>query len=386
MTSKQSLRLKKSPNIRSAFTLLNCAGAKHTKKKNVYQKHSDFKASKFYLTPGMSGNMETNTTEETYINGNYTTIYNMLSVSTMVVLSGIYLLGITGNGLVIWFVAFGMKKTVNSVWFSSLAFSDLTFNLLLPLTVISIALNYTWPFGTFMCKLNIFVLYLNQSASVLQLTVISIDRCISVVFPVWCQNHRTVRLAVKVVLAMWIVSLLLNVHYFTNTHINDVDDNKVACSVGWSTQHVQVIIRFIVLFVIPFTIIIFCYAVIFLRIRRNHRVTSTKPFKVIAAVIISFFICWFPYLILSILYSYRSNTVYINPTLVKLLIAKDISSLLAFSNSCVNPFLYVFIGQNFKEKFWSSIKSAFERTFTEDTNLTDPNRHRVLPDHAISQM
>ncbi|XP_040182806.1 chemokine-like receptor 1 [Rana temporaria] len=331
----------------------------------------------------MSGSMEIDTTEETYTDQEfYMTLIKIINVSYMVGVSGICLLGITGNGLVIWFVAFKMKKTVNSVWFLSLAFADFTFSLFLPLTITHIALDYHWPFGSFMCKLSRFVLYLNLSASVLQLTVISIDRCISVVFPVWCRNHRTVRLAAKVILVLWIVSLLLNVPYFIHTHTYAANDTRVGCYVDWSMHNTQVIIRFIILFVIPFTIIIFCYTLIFLRIQRNPRITSTKPFKVIAAVIISFFICWFPYHVFSIVNLYGMN----HDLSLVFYIGYLISCLLAYSNSCVNPLLYVFIGQDFKQKFWRAIKSGFERAFTEDPNLTDPNRLRDLPDHAISQM
>ncbi|XP_073457323.1 chemerin-like receptor 1 [Aquarana catesbeiana] len=331
----------------------------------------------------MSGSMETNTTEATHTDQEFDmTLSKILHVLYMMGLSGICLLGITGNGLVIWFVAFKMKKTVNSVWFLSLAFADFTFSLLLPLTIIYFALDYHWPFGTFMCKLNDFALIINLSASVLQLTIISIDRCISVVFPVWCRNHCTVRLAVKVVLALWIVSLLLNVPYFIYSDTHDVSDTIVDCNLDWSMYVKQVIISFIFMFVIPFTIIIFCYTVIFLRIQRNRRVTSTKPYKVIAAVIISFFICWFPFHVFSIINSYGT----LHDLRLLFLIGYFISHSLAFLNSCVNPLLYVFIGQNFKQKFWSAIKSGFERALTEDTNLTDPNRHRFSPDHAISQM
>ncbi|XP_077312218.1 chemerin-like receptor 1 [Lithobates pipiens] len=332
----------------------------------------------------MSGSMETaDTTEETHTDQEFdTTSIKIFSVLYMVVLSGICLLGITGNGLVIWFVAFKMKKTVNSVWFLSLAFADFTFCLFLSLIIPYIVLGGHWPFETFMCKLSCFALFLNMSASVLQLTVISIDRCMSVVFPVWCRNHRTVRLAVKVILALWIVCLILCISYFIHTDTYDVNDTIVVCYVDWAMQDTQVIIRFIILFVIPFTIIIFCYTVICLHIQRNRRVTSTKPYKVIAAVIISFFICWFPHHVFSIINSYGM----LNDLRLVVLIGYAIPDFLAFSNSCVNPLLYVFIGQNFKQKFWSAIKSGFERAFNEDTNLTDPNRHRVLPDHAISQM
>ncbi|XP_040182809.1 chemokine-like receptor 1 [Rana temporaria] len=293
----------------------------------------------------MSGSMEINTTEETYTDQEFDmTLIKILDVSYMVGLSGICLLGITGNGLVIWFVAFKMKKSVNSVWFLSLAFADFTFSLFLPLTITYYALDGHWPFGSFMCKLNRFVLYLNMCASVLQLTVISIDRCISIVFPVWCRNHRTVRLAVKVILVLWIASFLLNVSYFIHTDTYADKDTRVDCYVDWSIHNIQVIIRFIALFVIPFIVIIFCYTFIFLRIQRNPRITSTKPFKVIAAVIISFFICWFPHHVFSIMGSYGT---YNRDLWLVLSIGNITSRILAFSNSCVNPLLYVFIGQDF---------------------------------------
>lgn len=40
---------------------------------------------------------------------------------------------------------------------------------------------------------------------------------------------------------------------------------------------------------------------------------------------------------------------------------------LMFINSCINPILYVFVGQNFKEKFWRSIHSVFENAFVEES-------------------
>nr|DBA15828.1 TPA: hypothetical protein GDO54_003288 [Pyxicephalus adspersus] len=169
-----------------------------------------------------------------YTHSDFYTLFETLEILYLVVLSVIILLGITGNGLVIWFVLFRMKKMVNFVWFLSLALADFTFCLILSLTVTERTLGY-WPFGTFMCKVNLLALYLNMSASVLQLTVISIDRCISVVFPVWCRNHRTPRLAIKVVLAVWIVSFLFNIPYFINSNV--VIFNKfMYCVVDWSLE------------------------------------------------------------------------------------------------------------------------------------------------------
>ncbi|XP_072282547.1 N-formyl peptide receptor 2-like [Pyxicephalus adspersus] len=325
--------------------------------------------------------METNTTNASHTDDASHNFPNKtLIILFLTALSGIILLGTTGNGLVIWFVVFRMKKTVNSVWFLSLALADFTFCLSLILNATYIALGY-WPFGTFMCKLNLLALHLNMSASVLQLTIISIDRCISVVFPVWCWNHRTPRLAIKVILAVWIVSLLINVPYFIKTDTFKYDELQ-HCFINLSLEEAQVIIRFVVLFVIPFTIIFICYTLILLHVRKSGKATSTKPFKVIISVIISFFVCWFPFHVtLLIVYngSYTlSNHLGFIPNIVV-----HVSFLMACSNSCINPLLYVFVGQDLKEKFWITIKSGFERAFTEDINQTYPKREINAPAHEM---
>ncbi|KAM9330151.1 chemerin-like receptor 1 [Gastrophryne carolinensis] len=290
----------------------------------------------------------------------------------MVALSLVFLLGTVGNGLVIWFVIFKMKKTVTSVWCFSLALADFTFSLFQPFTVTYIALNRHWHFGSLMCKLNYFVVSLNMFSSILHLTVISIDRCLCVVFPAWCQKHRTPRLAWMVTLAVWILAAGCSVPYFILREAKAADDGRVHCSESFSAfmLYSSIIMRFIIFFVIPLIIIVSCYTVIIVCMRRDRMVTSTKTFKMIAAVIICFFICWGPFQVLDLTLEYiESNYPY-----RVLEICINIAFTLAAANSFLNPFLYVFFGRDFKKKFWSSIQSALRRAFTEDPNWTDTER------------
>ncbi|CAJ0922912.1 unnamed protein product [Ranitomeya imitator] len=298
---------------------------------------------------------------------------------SLVVYSLAFLLGTFGNGLVIWFTVFKMKKTVNVIWFLNLAIADFVFTLFLPLSIIYLANNFNWLFGSFMCKLNSMVAFINLYASVFLLTSISIDRCASVIFPVWCQNHRTPRLALFVVMAVWLLAFILSLPYFI---IRDTfeDDGFIFCynnfelgaskDIGISRHKATVILRFVVGFIIPFTIVVTCYSVIALRIQRNHMTTSSKPFKVIIAVIITFFLCWLPYHIFSFLElhsTYRKDGYLQNEVRV----GTPLTTSLAFLNSCVNPFLYVFIGRDFKNKFGKSIHSIFEKAFNEDSMHKD---------------
>ncbi|KAM4016504.1 chemerin-like receptor 1 [Anomaloglossus baeobatrachus] len=285
-----------------------------------------------------------------------------------------FLFGTIGNGLVIWFSIFRMKKTVNVTWFLNLAIVDFIFILFLPLRMIHILNNFNWLFGNFMCKLNSMVAFINLYASVFLLTVISMDRCASVIFPVWCRNHRTPRLSLIVVATVWILAILLSLPYFLFRHTIEFD-GQVICYNNFDIEgseeiinyrlKMTVIIRFIVGFCIPFTIIVMCYSVIAVRIRRKNMATSSKPFKVIIAVIIAFFICWAPYHIYSILdlYSIHRESDY---SLHKGLrfVAPIATSLPAFMNSCINPFLYVFIGQDFRDKFWKSFQNILEKAFS----------------------
>ncbi|OCT56975.1 chemokine-like receptor 1 [Xenopus laevis] len=309
-------------------------------------------------------------------------IKKILHISSMVLYSVAFLLGTTGNGLVIWIAGFKMKKTVNIIWFVNLAIADFIFTLFLPLSVVYIALDFHWPFGTFMCKLNSSLAFINLFASVFLLTIISIDRCISVMFPVWSQNHRTPRRASLVALAVWFLSLCFSLPYFivrdtfegdgyTRCYNNfGYDENNELTDLGLQRMKATVVMRSLLGFCIPFPVIIFCYTVIALKLHWNRMSTSSKPFKIIVAVLISFFICWFPYHIFSFLEMSQFTNPNVNYGTV-LYIGIPIASSLAFLNSCVNPFLYVFMGRDFKNTFMTSIQSVFEKAFSEDSVYID---------------
>lgn len=298
----------------------------------------------------------------------------IIRVFSIVIYTVAFLLGTLGNGLVIYFTGFVMKRTVNIVWFLNLAIADFIFTFFLPLSVIYAALEFHWPFGNFMCKLNTSIAFVNLYASVFLLTVISLDRCISVLFPVWCQNHRTPRLASFVALGVWILAFIFSIPYFIIRDTFDYEDEFTLCynnfhtdkNIAYLVHKGTVVVRFIASFIIPFTIIITCYSIILFRIQRNHMTTSSKPFKIILAVIITFFICWFPYHVFSFLelsanYSDNDHLQY------TVFVGIPFASSLAFINSCVNPVLYVFMGRDFKQKFQSSFRLIFERAFMEES-------------------
>ncbi|KAM6965239.1 chemerin-like receptor 1 [Aplochiton taeniatus] len=281
----------------------------------------------------------------------------------------ILLLGVGGNGVVIWIAGFKMKQTVNTTWYLSLAVSDFLFCACLPFTITQLATS-DWLFGLFMCKFTSFVMFLNMFSSIYLLVIISVDRCMSVMFPVWAQNQRTNKKAMVAVVFAWVFSVALSLPSLifrdTRAHLG-----KTICFNLYPERHSHksiAVTRFVGGFVVPFLLIIVSYSVIILRLRYNRMTRSSKPFKVMTALIATFFICWLPYHVFVLLE--LNHHLYNHVVLTILTIGLQVGTFVATANSCLNPLLYVFMGNDFKQKFRSSVLSKMENALGEEGRTT----------------
>ncbi|RXN31225.1 chemokine-like receptor 1 [Labeo rohita] len=171
----------------------------------------------------------------------------------------VFCFGIIGNGAVIWITGFKMKKSVNTTWYLSLALSDLIFCTTLPFTIDSTVKN-SWNFGLFMCKFTAFVMTLNMYSSIFILVIISVDRCITVKFPTWAQNQRTVQKVSLVVVLAWLMSSLLSIPSAKFREINNA--TTVICyNNSEGHQKTVVFICFTFGLLIPFLTIFICYSI-----------------------------------------------------------------------------------------------------------------------------
>lgn len=311
-------------------------------------------------------------------------------VFLVVIYSLVCFLGILGNGLVIIIATFKMKKTVNTVWFVNLAVADFLFNIFLPIHITYAAKDYHWVFGKAMCKISNFLLSHNMYTSVFLLTVISFDRCISVLLPVWSQNHRSVRLAYMTCAAVWVLAFFLSSPSLVFRDTVDVQ-GKITCfnnfslaaaessphpthsrivSVGYSRHAAVTITRFLCGFLIPVFVITACYLTIVFKLQRNRLAKTKKPFKIIITIIVTFFLCWCPYHTLYLLELHHTAV----PGSVFSL-GLPLATAIAIANSCMNPILYVFMGHDFK-KFKVALFSRLVNALSEDTGPSSYPSHR----------
>lgn len=286
-------------------------------------------------------------------------------VITVILKVIIFLLGIVGNGAVIWIAGFKMKKSVNTTWYLSLAISDFIFCSTLPITIVHTVTD-NWSFGLFMCKFTSFVMFLNVYSSIFILVIISVDRCLTVKFPVWAQNHRSVFKASVVVAVTWLMSVLLSIPplKFRETAIQDT---KPICYNKYGGHHnhqTVVLLRFTLGFLIPLFSICFCYSILICKLRANQLSKSNKPYKIMTLLIVTFFLCWVPFHIVAMIeFGASEGSAAFHSAIYS---AQRITATLAISNSCLNPFLYAFMAKDLKKKCYSFL-SKIESAIDEET-------------------
>ena len=287
-----------------------------------------------------------------------TSFWKYISLTINIIIA---LVGLSGNAVVIWISGWKMKRSVNTTFYLSLAISDFLFCACLPMDIFYV-MTSNWPFGLALCKLTSSALFFNMFSSVFVLMLISIDRCVIAMFPAWSQNHRTIKMASGGLVLTWILSAILTLPSLLNRNTR-VLGNVTQCYVhyeSFSVSKAVVFTRFIFGFLIPFVIMVSCNIILCIKLRRLT-IKTTKPYKVMVILILTFFICWIPFhtFVLLELNLHKHNVYVVQTGMV-------VAVTLAAANSLINPFLYVFIGKEFKQTLRKSLMQRMEYAMAED--------------------
>lgn len=268
----------------------------------------------------------------------------------------VVLLGVPGNAVVIWVTGFCMPRSVTSLWFLNLAVADLLCCLSVPLLMVPVAQDDHWHFGPVACPLVKGLFYLLMYCSVLQLVLISLDRWMLVTKPVWCQNKRRTRPAVFVCAGVWCLAVIGSIPQFIYTKEMEVGTDKRECQTVITSQLTAWLLtsyRFLVGFFIPFIVIVVCHVAVYRR-AESGQTRSKKTLRVIAAVVLSFFLCWLPLHIVDFLLLVTKRSSSHSP---RIYLAQILTICLAYFNSCLNPLLYVCLSRGFKNSMNRSLRN-----------------------------
>ncbi|XP_016296317.1 somatostatin receptor type 2-like [Sinocyclocheilus anshuiensis] len=267
--------------------------------------------------------------------------------------------GLCGNALVIYVILrYAKMKTVTNIYILNLAVADVLCMLSLPFIAIQLSLLH-WPFGSAICRVVLTVDSMNQFTSIFFLTVMSFDRYLAVVHPIKSTKWRKPRMAKTISLAMWGVSLLVNLPIMIYSGVNTKRNEARTCTMLWpepqNTYYTAFIFyTFFLGFFLPLIVISMCYLLIVIKVKSSGmRVGSTKRkrserkvTRMVSIVVVVFILCWLPFYVFNV--TSVTGTV---PTTTVLKSTFDFVVVLGYANSCANPILYAFLSDNFKKSF-----------------------------------
>uniref|UniRef100_G1K8B1 G-protein coupled receptors family 1 profile domain-containing protein n=1 Tax=Anolis carolinensis TaxID=28377 RepID=G1K8B1_ANOCA len=216
---------------------------------------------------------------------------------TLFLISIFYLtcaLGLMGNGTVLWYLCFVIKKNPITTYVLNLAAADSAVLIcLFCMTLLSLVEETSN--SSAVLALCFFLAY---SSSQYLLTAISIEKCLSVIFPIWYRCHRPECLSAIICVLLWIMpSLLLGLLVFINV------DLKVSQSIC------------IINFILCTPLVIMSTAVLFIRVFCSlHRRQRGRFYTVLLITLLVFLLFGTPLsiMLICIFFGYL-NEISVNP-------------------------------------------------------------------------
>nr|XP_006113730.1 cysteinyl leukotriene receptor 1 [Pelodiscus sinensis] len=286
----------------------------------------------------------------------YSTLYCMITI-----------LGFVGNGFVLCvLIKTFQQKTAFQIYMLNLAVSDLLCVCTLPLRVVYYVHRGNWFFGDFLCRISSYAFYVNLYCSILFMTAMSFSRCMAIVFPVQNLNLVTEKKAKLACLGIWIFVTLTSSPFLLSGSYQE--GNKTKCFEPPKSNQMNdlLVLHFIALFVgfiIPFSVITICYAMIIRTLLKNslkkNQTTRKKAIWMIIIVTSAFLVSFTPYHIQRTIHLYFLKKTDSSCEAILFMQKSVVITLsLAASNCCFDPLLYFFSGGNFRRRLSTFRKAS----------------------------
>ncbi|XP_070566033.1 G-protein coupled receptor 54-like [Ptychodera flava] len=233
-----------------------------------------------------------------------------------------------------------------------------------------------WVFGKFMCKLSFYLIQVTVQATCITLTAMSADRYYAIAHPLKSLKTRTPRVAVSISAGIWICSALIAIPiaYYREVEYHEWYGIRPFCVEAWPSQSWVVgwyVYTFVASYAAPAVIITVCYTMMLRRLWNQvvpgeasslHAQSIKQKKKItrmVMVIVVMFFVCWLPIHVIAIGYSIDEERFNINKD--SIFIFHLFANCLSYSNSCMNPFIYAFMGENFRKCYKKVFPSCFKK-------------------------
>lgn len=278
-----------------------------------------------------------------------------------------FILGLLGNSLVIWVTVCGVRlRSMTDVCLLNLAIADLL--LVCSLPFLAHQARDQWLFGDAMCKMVLGIYHIVFYCGIFFITLMSIDRYLAIVHAICAMKARTRFSGMIAAAITWGMGFLASFPDVTFLKQQSQGTSQF-CSPEYSmfvssseVSHFWKIFSLlkmnIVGLLIPLLIMVFCYSQIIRKLLYSKS-SKKQAIHVVIMVVAVFVCCWVPYNVASFFKALELLNIYTECKSSKaIILALQITEAIAYSHSCLNPILYVFVGEKFRRHLWRMIKKA----------------------------
>ncbi|XP_054683265.1 mas-related G-protein coupled receptor member H-like isoform X1 [Grus americana] len=254
------------------------------------------------------------------------------------------LCGLVGNGAVLWLLGFRIRRNPITVYILNLAVADFTFLLFMVTSALLYMMqNICSTVVSLMYLRSLFLLSLfSYNMGLYLLTAISIERCVSILCPLWYHCRRPQCLSALVCALLWALSIAVIAAVTSLCLLHEHEH----CQMALISMYVLNFLIFAPLMVISSTIL-------FIKVQCGSQQHQPKRLYIAVFLTVLFF------LLLALPLSIWNFLQQFNYTNVP----SQIVFLLACINSSINPFIYFLVGSCWRHCSLVSLQVALQRVF-----------------------
>uniref|UniRef100_A0A8C5K047 F2R like trypsin receptor 1 n=1 Tax=Jaculus jaculus TaxID=51337 RepID=A0A8C5K047_JACJA len=300
----------------------------------------------------------------TVLTGKLTTVF------LPVIYTIVFVIGLPSNGMALWVFLFRTKKKHPAViYMGNLALADLLSVIWFPLKIAYHLHGNDWTYGNTLCKVLIGFFYGNMYCSILFMTCLSVQRYWVIVNPMVHPRKQT-HIAVGVSLGIWLLITLVTVPLYVMKQTIYIPALNITTCHDVLPEHVLVGDMFnyflslaIGVFLFPALLTASAYVLMIRTLRssamdKHSEKKRQRAIRLIVTVLAMYLICFTPSNLLLVVHYFLIRSRGQSHVYALYIVALCLSTL----NSCLDPFVYYFVSQDFRDQAKNALLCRSVRT------------------------
>ncbi|XP_016060714.1 PREDICTED: proteinase-activated receptor 2 [Miniopterus natalensis] len=317
----------------------------------------------------------------------------LTTVFLPVVYTIVFVIGLPSNGMALWVFLFRTKKKhPAAVYMANLALADLLSLIWFPWKIAYHVHGNNWIYGESLCKVLIGFFYGNMYCSILFITCLSVQRYWVIVNPM-VHTRKNANIAIGISLGIWLLILLVTIPLYVVKQTNYIPALNITTCHDVLPKEVLVGDMFnyflslaIGVFLFPAILMTSAYVLMIRTLQssaidENSGKRKKRAIKLIVTVLVMYLICFTPSNILLVVHYFTIKHWGQSYVYTLYIVALCLSTL----NSCIDPFVYYFVSEDFRGHAKNALLCRSIRTVKQmQISLTSKKSSRKSSSYSSS--